>query len=672
MSTGCLHVSGDATMSSPMDPARSRDCVEGGLALLLFSGALALYTATLAPTVTLIDSGELISAAALLDIAHPPGTPLHTLIGRLFAALPVGSVAWRVNFMSAFFGAVTVALVLLLARRACRGKGFLVPVATAAAFAGSSAHWSFSTITEVYTLNTAVVVLVLLLVFRCSDAIASGAIQPGRPEALWTHAYPVGFAFGLGLTAHYVTVAYLVPGLTYFFFIKNREIFLRKRVFFTALVVSSSALLVYLYLPIRAAQKPPFNWGDPSTLERFFWHVQAKQYAVSVFSGDSATVLGRCLLMARLWSSELTVAGAILSLAGLAAAWRRDRTFFWLTTTVLALNLLIAAVYDLGDDSEAYFLPSFVLAALCIARALEDLLDVAHRLGPLPTRLAQFFVVWLPVAVIAGHYGKRDRSRDFIGELYVRNALANVDRDGVVVLQDWDLCSASLYVQHVTDVRPDVAVVAEGLCRLPWYLDYLRRRHPSLIAPVESEARAFVEIADAFAHGEPFSMAAGNQAFRVLMKGLVREAIRTRPVYVDHFVGRYIREGYVVCPRGVLCELRKERPPAPLPETPLDFRGFLTDRVSLDLSETRVRRKYTLATIARGTYFQQHEKHDEAIACFRRSIELEPTSVARFYLSESLSATGRAEEARRVLYEKGPLDPELQDFEAELRVRLAR
>lgn len=50
------------------------------------------------------DSGELIISAYQLSIAHPPGYPLFTILGKIFTFLPFGSVAWRVNLMSALCG----------------------------------------------------------------------------------------------------------------------------------------------------------------------------------------------------------------------------------------------------------------------------------------------------------------------------------------------------------------------------------------------------------------------------------------------------------------------------------------------------------------------------------------------------------------------------------------
>src|SRR5712691_76170 len=95
---------------------------------IVFLVTLGVYIATLAPTVTLVDSGELIVAARFLGVAHPPGFPLYVMLAHLASLVPWGSVALRVNLASALFAALasaTLSLVVaeLMKTSLDRGKG---------------------------------------------------------------------------------------------------------------------------------------------------------------------------------------------------------------------------------------------------------------------------------------------------------------------------------------------------------------------------------------------------------------------------------------------------------------------------------------------------------------------------------------------------------------------
>src|SRR5262249_58238442 len=81
---------------------------------VMFVVALLLYTLTLAPTVTLVDSGELILAAHGLGVAHPPGFPLWVMLAHLASLVQVGNVAARINFSSALFAALACAMLTLV------------------------------------------------------------------------------------------------------------------------------------------------------------------------------------------------------------------------------------------------------------------------------------------------------------------------------------------------------------------------------------------------------------------------------------------------------------------------------------------------------------------------------------------------------------------------------
>ncbi|MGH7990340.1 MAG: protein O-mannosyl-transferase family, partial [Limisphaerales bacterium] len=66
----------------------------GVTALIIF----VIYFWTLAPDVTLEDSGELVTGSFYAGIPHPPGYPFWAIYSWLWTViLPFGSVAWRVE-----------------------------------------------------------------------------------------------------------------------------------------------------------------------------------------------------------------------------------------------------------------------------------------------------------------------------------------------------------------------------------------------------------------------------------------------------------------------------------------------------------------------------------------------------------------------------------------------
>ena len=146
-----------------------------------------VYFATMYRSLGGGDSGDLVSASCVLGVAHPPGYPLHTLLGALFLRLlPWGTPAWRVNMVSVFCGALASAQVfrastLLLRERhgvaagtipdtrpsqsdaaACRWLSAL----GAFVFAFSPTVWMYSTHAEVFALNNLLVATLLHLAFR--------------------------------------------------------------------------------------------------------------------------------------------------------------------------------------------------------------------------------------------------------------------------------------------------------------------------------------------------------------------------------------------------------------------------------------------------------------------------------------------------------------------------
>ncbi|MBL7201464.1 MAG: DUF2723 domain-containing protein [Anaerolineae bacterium] len=99
-------------------PARSRRLTraDAWLAPLAGGGALLLYARTLAPGLLPYDSGEMQVLTYLLGNTHPTGYQVYLLLANLFARLPTGGLAYRVNLFSAVSAALAVAGVYLSGR----------------------------------------------------------------------------------------------------------------------------------------------------------------------------------------------------------------------------------------------------------------------------------------------------------------------------------------------------------------------------------------------------------------------------------------------------------------------------------------------------------------------------------------------------------------------------
>src|SRR5262245_30908323 len=77
-------------------------------AWLAAAAVLAVYALSMQRGLGSFDSPELALVARTLGLGHPPGQPLHTLLGFLFSHLPGVPPLLGLNFMSALCGALAV------------------------------------------------------------------------------------------------------------------------------------------------------------------------------------------------------------------------------------------------------------------------------------------------------------------------------------------------------------------------------------------------------------------------------------------------------------------------------------------------------------------------------------------------------------------------------------
>jgi len=163
-------------------------------AWLAGAALLAVYGATLAPSVTFWDAGEFIAAAHSLGIPHPPGTPLFVVMlnawARLLWFIPFATAT---NLLSAVCAAAAGGLTAWWIGRSMNLSW--AGVAAAITAGAMSSVWLNATETEVYSAS-------LLL----SVAAIAAADQAGKTgETRWTTlaAYLLALALPLHWSALY-------------------------------------------------------------------------------------------------------------------------------------------------------------------------------------------------------------------------------------------------------------------------------------------------------------------------------------------------------------------------------------------------------------------------------------------------------------------------------------
>ncbi len=417
------------------------------------------------------DGGDLITAAATGGVPHPTGYPTYLLVAGLFQQLPLGTLAFRTNLLSAV--AAVLASILVYATVAwlpdspARGSQ---PAGLVAGFMFGLAPlvWSQAVITEVYTLHAFFVALVVLLVVW-TPAFKKAAVWDGILGVI------LGLAVGSHLTSLFLVPAALVRG-------KGAKPW---RLDVGALARRAagllSGLLVYLTLPMRALAIPPVNWGNPVSLGQFAWLVTGDLYQRRLFAIPVAGILQRLQEAGSLLARQFELPGILLALLGLVFFFKPSRLYF-LTLWNAALFSAFAVAYGTAD-SYLYLIPVVLSASIWIGMGLGGLVNGVlpyHRILK-PALIALLGVFLLLVAI--DRWPDVDASQDGRAEQFGARVMAEAPDNAILLAEDDSSVFGLWYFHYALGQRPDLVVVASDLLHFEWYDDSLRATYPALAWP---------------------------------------------------------------------------------------------------------------------------------------------------------------------------------------------
>ncbi len=426
---------------------------------------LAVYWLALAPTITWrnegADSGDLVTAAYTLGIPHAPGYPLYTLVAALFARLPIGEPARNVGLLSALAAAGAAAMVYWTARGQTPSNRptWMMEASTAVVSLGwafAPLFFSQAVIPEVYAVN----------------ALLVTALLAAAMSRLSYRLELVALLLGLGL-AHHFSILLMIPTVV---MLLGRTALDRTH-FVRALAVLLAPLSLYLYLPIRAAAHPPINWGDPQTLDRFWWLVSAAPYRAYLFDLTPADIAGRIAMTARLLFQQFQPWGVALGLWGIAQMWSDAAGRLRSKTVALALGFLLTGAYAVSygtGDSYIYLLPAFTVFVLWIAFGMGDL---TQRFSPAWARgILVAGLVLLPGYSLVTSFPAMNLSQDRAAYDYAQTVFRTVPRNAVVFADgDEHLFALQYYRYVVAPAATQVTIISPELLQFDWYAEQVSR-----------------------------------------------------------------------------------------------------------------------------------------------------------------------------------------------------
>ncbi len=478
----------------------------------IFVLTLFFYLLTRYPNVAYIDSGELAVVNGTLGIAHPTGYPLYTILGRLFALLPLELMTTQVVFGALCTAVAATVLFFTFVRYFDRHESapILVLAMLTLLFASAPLIWAQGTTNEVYSLHLLFISLILALLLSPFDS---------RRRVMGP--YVVALAFG-----NHMSTILLLPAIAVHLYSQRAVLARMKRIIPLSLSAVAVGASLYLYLPLRAALDPIFNWGQPYNWENFVRHVTGWQYQVWMFSKSASELAGNLWDFGKIFYAQFPVLFWLPVALGMIIAWRRHRHLAMLLSCFLVFNCLYALNFSI-PDIDNYLLPSVVALFGFGCLGMWWLIERLRVSARIATGTVAALVVWGLVL----NWQENDQSQNFAPLDGVHNLYASAETNALIFCADWDIISPWLYSHFALGERPDVILIDNELARRSWYFDWIRHVDARLYEHARPEIEAFLPQVRKFERNEPYDPQQIETAYqRMLMKFL---QYRARPLYID-------------------------------------------------------------------------------------------------------------------------------------------
>jgi hypothetical protein len=401
-------------------------------------------------------------------VAHPPGYPLHTMLGGVFFNAWAGlhnllfsdapPYAYIGHLFSGFAGAIACAAIYATVIMMTRGRVF--GYAAGLACGASKTFWSQAIIAEVYALNAMMffVVLALCLVY----AAHSGGRRDPRHFALYC---VIALVYGLGLSNHWPLLGLGGVGLGILVVSQLGNILRRAP---AGILCVAVGLLPYAWLVLRSHSDTIANFYGPiETLDQFRFYAFRKGY-VGVDNQENVGLddkLAFFWFLSREMIWQVTPAGAFFAVVGFVAMARSRFNWVWLSLAavwfmssfLLVIALDFKAEFIWFSAFRVYPLVAYGVIAIWLAIGMAKCADWLRLRESARAPLCSAAVAVLLIAAIGVHWDQNNRRDYRWAHDFASFKLASLERNADLFTFD-DLDVPVGYLHFVENVRADVTV----------------------------------------------------------------------------------------------------------------------------------------------------------------------------------------------------------------------
>lgn len=418
------------------------------LALLVFILPLALFLKTLAHTYLPPDSAEFALCINSWGVCHPPGFPLYIAIGKIFTTvLPFGTLIFKVNLLSALFGAGSIFLVylILLELKTDRNLAFLLTLFLSV----TPVFWALSVVADVFTFGTFLLTASIYFVFKNRLFLA---------------------CLLLGLLASHLYISALLFPIFLWYFKKDQKNQLRLiggAVFFI-LGLAPQALMYF-----RMIASPPVNWGHVKNLWDFVDFVRRKEFGSFFIVSNTSSMFSPAKLIGHFdiyFKSLLRNFAFILPILTpialvLASKLKSEKVRLLVLSYFI---LLVASLFTLSSldpyqqhspfNFSKFYLSSFIIFALLIGISLQT---VKNKFAKYPYFYPVLIIALAGLIVTTAwtNYPKVDLSDNNYSQSLISDALGQLPEGSIAIFINHQLYFGSLYEQTVSHRFPGIKLV---------------------------------------------------------------------------------------------------------------------------------------------------------------------------------------------------------------------